>query len=203
MIYSINPIFQSNIGSRGRASIGEPFVPGDAQNPANECSPTPSTRSRDYARPTTPPKGQQKPTDKSIQMSCHALESSKNSSNARTFTNAADPASPQATRQSTELIAPADATCADKPTAISVILPTTATDSERARAFWAKRANAKTPAAASAGPQTAEPPSITKSRAVRTMAPAFLTWITLRRLPRLSVAAKVPNSYQTPECPAR
>jgi len=36
MIYSISPIIQTNIGSRGRASIGEPFEPGDAQDRLSE-----------------------------------------------------------------------------------------------------------------------------------------------------------------------
>jgi hypothetical protein len=169
MIYAINPIFMSNIGSRRTGFAGEPIVPGAPQTPADECSITPLTRPHAPTNLTKRSTKQSTTTEETVLMNRLTPRASIISPSTTRSAIAADPAGPQATRQSTELIAPADATCADKPTAISVILPTTATDSERARAFWAKRTNAKTPAAASAGPQAAEPPSITKSRAVRTM----------------------------------
>ena len=53
MIYPINPVIQTNIGSRGPGSIGEPIVPGDPHIPADLCSLPPSTRPHD---PNTVPR---------------------------------------------------------------------------------------------------------------------------------------------------
>jgi hypothetical protein len=150
----------------------------------NSSSTTESANTADPAAPqaigqtteiVTPPNAtrttteQQKPTDQSIQMSRHVRESSKRLTNARTSANGAASAGTQTAGYSSELVTPPYAMHADETFTRSTTPPTIATDSERARAFWAKRANAKTPAAASAGPQAAEPPSITKSRAVSTM----------------------------------
>ena len=155
MIYSIHPITTPNIGTHGSGSIGEPFVPGDPQNPADSDSLSPSIRPHNLSHQTTQTTGQQERPKESFKKVLSDPKSSINSTNAKTSANTAASAGPQTTGQTTALVTPMHATCADKTTAISAILPTTLTDSERARAFWAKRTDTKTFAAVSAGTQTA------------------------------------------------
>ena len=62
MIYSINPIFQTNIGSRRTRIVGEPIVPDAPQNPANARSLLPLTRPHDPNRMNKPSSHQQNRT---------------------------------------------------------------------------------------------------------------------------------------------
>ena len=155
MIYNIKRITKANIGSRRPGSIGEPFVPGDPHNPADPGSLSPSIRPHNLSHQTTQTTGQQERPKESFKKVLSDPKSSINSTNAKTSANTAASADPQTTGQTTALVTPMHATCADKNTAISAILPTTLTDSERARAFWAKRTDTKTFAAVPAGTQTA------------------------------------------------
>ena len=106
MIYSIKRILQTNIGSRGRASIGELIVPGDAQNPADSCSFTPLTRPHAPTHPTKLPTGQQTRPEESFQKLLSEPRSSKRSPNARTSANDAVSAAPQTAGHSSELATP-------------------------------------------------------------------------------------------------
>ena len=155
MIYNIKRITKTNIDSRGRGSIGEPFVPGDPHNPAHACSFTPLTRPHAPTHPTKLPTGQQTRPEESFQNLLSEPRSSKRSPNARTSANDAVSAAPQTAGYSSELVTPPYASHADETITRSTTPPIEATDSERARAFWAKRTDTKTFAAVSAGTQTA------------------------------------------------
>ena len=169
MIYSMNPVIQTNIGSRGRASIGELIVPGDAQNPADSCSLLPSTRPYDPKLLYHPSRLAKEPTNQSFRMSLSALELSKNSTNAKRSANTAIAAAPQTAGQPTEIATSPDTARTTETIKRSATSPIDINDSARSRAPWAKNTIGKTLAAAAAAPQAAEPPSTTTPHAARTI----------------------------------
>jgi len=124
-----------------------------------------STRPHDSNCLTTQSKGQQNRTKESFLTVSSAPKSSKNSSNAKTSTNAAVSAADSQTAEQPKLVTTMHATHTDESTTSSTTSPTIITDSTRSSAFWAKNTIAKTPAAATAALQAAEPPGTPPRRA--------------------------------------
>ena len=89
------------IGSRRTGITGELVVPGAPHEPARSCSPTPSTRPHDPNRIYKPPSHQQKRSKESFLQASSAPMSSQNSTDAKTSTNAAVSAAPQAKQTTT------------------------------------------------------------------------------------------------------
>jgi hypothetical protein len=106
MIYAINPILQTNIGSPRTRIVGEPIVPDAPQNPADECSLTPLTRPHAPTNLTKRSTKQSTTTEETVLMNRLTPRASIISPSTTRSAIAADPAGPQPTRQPTEIATP-------------------------------------------------------------------------------------------------